>query len=109
MSSVSDHSQIVLRRMIDANGNRVMEGLRTLEDVARFSGFQDVQVAYKGIRHALQRSIDAIGTGGLLASRDAQGDVGRESKTQSEFERAQGVVSIVAAASSRVEQGLRVI
>jgi|688.fasta_scaffold00732_8 thiamine-phosphate pyrophosphorylase len=109
MTDPTDHSQIVLRRMIDANANRVAEGLRTLEDVARFSGFARLQSDYKSIRHALQESIDAIGKVNLLAARDAFGDVGRETKTPSEKKRTHGTASIVAAASSRAEQGLRVI
>jgi thiamine-phosphate pyrophosphorylase len=114
MNESNDHSQIVLRRMLDANTNRVMEGLRTLEDVARFSGWVRLQVDYKSIRHALQQSIDDLGQGSLgqaalVSARDAQGDVGRESKTTQEMQRPEGLVSIVAAAASRVEQGLRVI
>jgi len=114
MNESHDHSQIVLRRMLDANTNRVMEGLRTLEDVARFSGWIRLQVDYKSIRHALQQSIDelgqdSLGQAALVSARDAQGDVGRESKTTQEMQRPEGLVSIVAAAASRVEQGLRVI
>lgn len=114
MNESHDHSQIVLRRMLDANTNRVMEGLRTLEDVARFSGWLELQVDYKSIRHALQHSIDELGQGSLgqaalVSARDAHGDVGRESKTTQEMQRPEGLVSIVAAAASRVEQGLRVI
>ena len=114
MSESHDHSQIVLRRMLDANTNRVMEGLRTLEDVARVSGWVRLQVDYKSIRHALQHTIDELGQGSLgqaalVSARDAHGDVGRESKTTQEMHRPEGLVSIVAAAASRVEQGLRVI
>ena len=114
MNESHDHSQIVLRRMLDANTNRVMEGLRTLEDVARFSGWIRLQVDYKSIRHSLQQSIDELGQdylgqAALVSARDAQGDVGRESKTTQELQRPEGLVSIVAAAASRVEQGLRVI
>jgi thiamine-phosphate pyrophosphorylase len=114
MNESHDHSQIVLRRMLDANTNRVMEGLRTLEDVARFSGWIRLQVDYKSIRHSLQQSIDELGQdylgqAALFSAWDAQGDVGRESKTTQEMQRPEGLVSIVAAAASRVEQGLRVI
>jgi thiamine-phosphate pyrophosphorylase len=114
MNESHDHSQIVLRRMLDANSNRVMEGLRTLEDAARFSGWVRLQVDYKSIRHALQQSIDdlgqdSLGQPALVSARDAHGDVGRESKTTQEMQRPEGLVSIVAAAASRVEQGLRVI
>lgn len=114
MNETQDHSQIVVHRMLDANTNRVMEGLRTLEDIARFSGWIRLQVDYKSIRHALQQAIDELGQGSLgqaalISARDAHGDVGRESKTAQEMQRPEGLVSIVAAAASRVEQGLRVI
>ena len=109
MSDTSDHSQIVLRRMMDANSNRVMEGLRTLEDVARFSDHARLQAGYKTIRHGLQETIGRIGQASLILARDAQGDVGRENKTTSEQLRDSGLGSIVAAAGSRVEQGLRVL
>ncbi|MFM8570866.1 MAG: thiamine phosphate synthase [Pirellula sp.] len=109
MTDSTDHSQIVLRRMIDANSNRVMEGLRTLEDVARFSGLGKLQAEYKAIRHRLQQTIATLGTTALVSARDAQGDVGRESKTDTELQRTGGLASIVGAASARVEQGLRVI
>lgn len=109
MSESNDHSNIVLRRMLDANVNRVMEGLRTLEDVARFSDLGPLQSQYKSIRHELQRSIDTLGISALVSARDAQGDVGKDAKTASEMERPQGIESIVAAAGARVQQGLRVI
>jgi thiamine-phosphate pyrophosphorylase len=114
MNESHDHSQIVLRRMLDANTNRVMEGLRTLEDVARFSGWVQWQVDYKSIRHVLQQLIDDLGQGSLgqsalVSARDAHGDVGRESKTTQEMQRPEGLLSIVAAAASRVEQAFRVI
>ncbi len=104
MNESHDHSQIVLRRMLDANTNRVMEGLRTLEDVARFSGWVQWQVDYKSIRHVLQQLIDDLGQGSLgqsalVSARDAHGDVGRESKTTQEMQRPEGLLSIVVAAA----------
>ena len=109
MRDTSDHSQMVLRRMMDANANRVMEGLRTLEDVARFSDKASLQAGYKTIRHSLQEWINGLGQGVLVMARDAHGDVGRENKTASELIRRDGLHSIVAAAGSRVQQGLRVL
>ena len=46
------------RRMLDANGNRAAEGLRVLEDVARFV-LDDARLAgiAKDARHALRLAI----------------------------------------------------
>jgi thiamine-phosphate pyrophosphorylase len=102
-------SKRVLLRMADANRNRVMEGLRTLEDLARFSGFGGLQSKYKEARHRLQGSLQALDSSELLSARDTRGDVGCEVKTASEFQRPNAAVSIGQAAGARVEQGLRVL
>lgn len=99
----------VLWRMADANRNRVMEGLRTLEDIARFSGFGVLQSQYKEARHRLQGCLQVLDSSELLSARDTRGDVGCEVKTASEFQRPNAVLSIGQAAGARVEQGLRVL
>ncbi len=103
------HDRWVALRMADANFNRVMEGLRTLEDVARYSDRQALQAAYKGIRHELQRTVAVLPREESLAARDADGDVGRTEKQPSELNRSQGLSAIVASAAGRSEQGLRVL
>lgn len=102
-------SQGVVWRMMDANRNRVMEGLRTLEDIARFQGLGSLQANYKKARHGLQEAFGGVDVAVFLASRDTAGDVGCNVKTPGEFERPEGLVSIAQAAASRVEQGLRVL
>lgn len=102
-------NQGVIWRMMDANRNRVMEGLRTLEDIARFQGLGLLQANYKQVRHGLQEAFRGADPGLFLASRDTAGDVGCSTKIQDEFERTEGVVSIAQAAAARVEQGLRVL
>ncbi len=96
-------------RIADANGNRVMEGLRTLEDLARFTDRGRLQSEYKGIRHALQRCLQNWNRNGLLAARSAQHDVGRKEKQPAEMDRSSGLDAIAASAAGRVEQGLRVL
>jgi thiamine-phosphate pyrophosphorylase len=97
-------------RMADANLNRVMEGLRTLEDVARFSDRGALQAAYKSFRHQLlQLAMVAFPSNECLASRDAHSDVGRTEKQSTEMDRSAGLPAIVASAAGRAEQGLRVL
>lgn len=97
-------------RMADANLNRVMEGVRTLEDVARFSDRGALQAAYKSLRHQLLKvATVAFPSSECLASRDALSDVGRTEKQSSEMDRSAGLRAIVASAAGRTEQGLRVL
>ncbi len=98
-----------LLRIIDANANRAREGLRFLEDVARF-GFDDAPLSgqFKSLRHTLTGAISSLGDAALLASRDTPGDVGTSLKLPSELSRADLRDSCVAA-GSRVGEALRAI
>lgn len=98
-----------LARLIDANANRVREGLRVVEDVARFvlaSG--ELAGACKAVRHGLGEALTElpVGRGALLAWRDAAGDVGAGLSSPGERE---GLPAVVAAAGGRVAEGLRAI
>ena len=107
MSETSQRS--VALRILDANRNRVLEGLRTLEDLARFHSFPELQAAYKGYRHTLLEASSGWDSNGMLAARNADEDVGRTQKTAAERDRSDGLDAIAASASGRVEQGLRVL
>lgn len=107
MSETSQRS--VALRILDANRNRVLEGLRTLEDLARFHSFPELQAAYKGYRHTLLEASSGWDSHGMLAARNADEDVGRTQKTAAERDRSDGLDAIAASASGRVEQGLRVL
>jgi thiamine-phosphate pyrophosphorylase len=98
------HQRIL--RTIDANINRVSEGLRVLEDISRFI-IEDAESSYqlKSIRHLLNRSTADIGHG-LLEHRDAAGDIGAGSDFTHEHK---DLISIVRANSKRVQEGLRVL
>jgi thiamine-phosphate pyrophosphorylase len=100
---------IVAHRMLDANLNRSMEGLRTLEDIARFQNLSAFQESYKTLRHQLRAATLGWDPSALLASRDAGNDVGRETKTAAEASRVGGLKDIGAAASQRVQQSLRAL
>ncbi len=94
-------------RLMDANLDRLGEGLRVLEDSARFV-LGDIQITetLKRMRHELT-STDPAFRSKLLASRDSEGDVGRE-KLVATIPRTQ-LVDLVAANARRVQESLRVL
>lgn len=98
-------------RLIDANANRAREGVRVLEDVARFV-LHDERLCgeLKEIRHGLGAALAALPAdrGAMLAQRDTAGDVGTGVKTAAEGERS-GLTAIVAAAAGRTAEALRAI
>ncbi len=93
-------------RIIDANCNRIGEGLRFLEDIARFL-LNDAALSQqlKAMRHSLVRSLSEFGIG-LLSERNSEGDVGVNIESVSQR---QDLPSLVTANAKRVEEGLRVI
>jgi thiamine-phosphate pyrophosphorylase len=103
-------------RMIDANLNRSSEGLRVLEDVARFL-VNDAELCrqLRTLRHDLARETKALRVG-LLSQRDAEYDVGhlqrvspREKELNIETTSMRGLLGLVTANAKRVEESLRVI
>lgn len=105
-------SQPELLRMLDANANRACEGLRVLEDAARFAlDDRDLCARVKAIRHELRGALgEAQGADALalLASRDSVRDVGTGVDGAGEFRRC-GLADIVHAAAGRTGEALRVI
>ncbi len=91
-------------RLIDANGNRAAEGLRVLEDVARFI-LDDATLAElaKHQRHAVRLALPSS----AVAERDTAGDVGTAISAPGEMERAR-LVDLVRANAARVQEALRV-
>lgn len=98
-------------RMIDANANRAREGLRLMEDFARFA-LDDAALSSrcKDARHAITQIVRSIAPDRLqlLASRDTPGDVGTEIKVAGELARSDMRASL-AAAAGRTTEALRVI
>ncbi len=98
-------------RMLDANLNRAREGLRVVEDVARFA--MDASAASheaKRIRHDLAAAIARIGlpAQSLLDARDTAGDVGL-AHTGAGIQSREDLASLVNANAGRVAEALRVI
>ncbi len=107
-----------LLRIIDANLNRCSEGLRVLEDAARFV-LNDTQLGQRlrTLRHDLARQTDSIRTD-LLSQRDSEYDVGRAyppfrpsdtSETARETLRLQDLTEVVTSNAKRAEEALRVM
>ena len=95
-------------RLIDANANRAREGLRVLEDYARFVlNAADLCEALKTIRHDLAAATrDQIAD--AILHRDTPGDVGTQIKTATESTRAD-LSDVVTAAGKRLGEALRTV
>ena len=84
------------------------EGLRTLEDVARFLlNDASLSAKLKSLRHRLAVE-DASLKRNLLSARDSADDVGAFAEADSEAQR-QDIANIVTANARRVEESLRVL
>ncbi len=95
-------------RIIDANLNRVAEGLRVIEDVARLGlNESELSAELKTIRHELVETAPDFQRD-LLWTRDASGDVGRDTKIAGQsFSR--DLEGTVVANSRRSQESLRVL
>jgi thiamine-phosphate pyrophosphorylase len=95
-------------RIIDANLNRIGEGLRVLEEVSRLLlNIGDLSQRLKNLRHELVRTEPALDRQ-LIQARDAAGDVGRDLEVPGEAKQ-RDLPSMVMANSRRVQESLRVM
>jgi len=98
-------------RVIDANINRLKEGLRVLEDILRFSADnRQLTAEVKNIRHQLTEVLQnycVFDLCELISSRQVKTDVGKKS-INSELKR-DGILDIFLANSQRVKESIRVL
>lgn len=98
-------------RIIDANANRAREGLRVLEEIARFH-LDDAELSrvLKQMRHDLVNEVERlpISAGERLGARDTPSDVGTAISTTSEGER-RSIDVLAGSGSARVSEALRVL
>ena len=96
-------------RIIDANTNRSLEGLRVVEDFARFA-LNDKYLAtqYKGLRHELASVLAQLPQLPLIAARHTPGDVGTQITAPDEYAR-ENALGVALASQKRIEQALRCI
>lgn len=94
-------------RLLDAAANRAREGLRVLEDYARFvlDDRRAVQ-QLKELRHQLSGLLAQLPADQLLAHRDTATDVGATVSTPAEFHRSDAL-AVVTANGKRLEEALR--
>lgn len=95
-------------RIIDANGNRTLEGLRVVEDYLRFHR-NDAYLCglCKAIRHQVSETL-ATHFPNRTKCRSTETDVGTSIDTSSEYQR-QNFAEIVAANLGRVKEALRTL
>jgi thiamine-phosphate pyrophosphorylase len=93
-------------RLIDANLNRISEGLRLLEDVARFI-LNDARISaeLKSLRHELLGEDTSLQKE-LLSARDSAGDVAAFAEEET---RRDDLPTILIANARRVQESLRVV
>ncbi|NOT00475.1 MAG: thiamine phosphate synthase [Phycisphaerales bacterium] len=96
-------------RILDANANRAREGLRVLEDFARFH-LNDAELSgrIKTARHDLADAVGPEWRDLCIRARDTQGDIGRAIATRTEYVR-QTPADVARAAGKRVAEALRAL
>lgn len=93
-------------RIIDANTNRAVEGLRVMEEVARF--ILNKKLLTKQLKNMRSRLRQAAKKIDPILGRKVKKDVGRKSYTKSEKRRS-SVKDIFTANAKRVQEALRVL
>ncbi|MFH1407181.1 MAG: thiamine-phosphate pyrophosphorylase [Candidatus Omnitrophota bacterium] len=98
------------QRLIDANLNRLREGLRVCEDIARF-GADDAVLCrrFKALRHDIQAAIEScrIDTAELIKYRNIDGDVGKKSNNGEK--KRSSLFDIFCTNAQRCKESLRVL
>ena len=106
---ISQTDQTALFRTLDAALNRWREGIRVVEDYARFF-LNDAYLSRqcKSIRHGLRRALECVDDRALLAARDTLGDVGTDITTPTESQRRQPI-EVLQASFKRVQEASRTL
>ncbi len=96
-----------LWRIVDVETNRITEGLRVLEDLARFH-WEDAELAkeLKQIRSQVAISVNSF-KAQLITARDAEHDLGLELSQKLKLDHKEELSALVTANFKRVQEGLR--
>ncbi len=95
-------------RIVDANLNRISEGLRVLEELARMMLDDAVLTQQlKNMRHEMVK-VDSELQRKLLQARDSEGDVGADMEVPGE-DKQRDMQAIVVANARRIQESLRVM
>ena len=96
-----------LNRILDASANRAREGLRVVEDYARFAlNDPGLTRRLKEVRHRLAEALSGLDPDHLIGSRDTRGDVGTHIMTAAEQAR-ENPRAVLAANFKRTAEALR--
>lgn len=108
MFNICHKATCMNERIIDANMNRLREGLRVIEDICRF-GLDDAPLGarLKKARHSVQAIREQFPGGDLLSARDSIGDVGR--RRIKEPDRRGNLLQTLGASFGRAQESLRVL
>ncbi len=96
---------LIMLRIIDANLDRLSEGLRVLEDIARLI-LEDIPLTERLRRMRHEAAVDPALKIRLLAARDSAADVGRERAGGYDRKR---LIDVVSANAKRAQESLRVL
>lgn len=96
-------------RILDANLNRVSEGIRVIEDVARYY-YNNAPLAekLKLLRHNVRKNT-SLHFGQCIFARDSQNDVGLDLSKKLDIDAKSNIKELVTANFKRVQEGLRTI
>ncbi len=102
-----DVEEIDLGRILDASANRAREGLRVVEDYARFTlNDPGLTRRLKEVRHRLAEALSGLDPEMLIGARDTRGDVGTHIMTVSERSR-ENPRAVLTANFKRTAEALR--
>ncbi len=106
---MSEANSLGARRILDACANRASEGLRTLEEFARFV-LEDrfITQTAKQLRHDLHAAMQSIALPQRFTARAVTSDCGTTLQTSSEMTRAD-LGTVIQAAAGRTQEALRCI
>lgn len=99
-----------INQILDANLNRILEGVRVLEEIARFIlSDKALTLEIKNFRHSLnQITSDLLNRSDLHLARDTSIDSGKFLNTDSETRR-DNLETVIRANAGRTKEGLRVL
>lgn len=94
-------------RIIDANINRVSEGIRVLEDISRFI-IEDPKITreLRELRHEVRKNFS---NDNLITFRNSENDIGYDISSTSSLDRKENLQNLVTSNFKRIQEGLRSI
>ena len=103
---MNSRNSIAVKRILDVNINRAREGLRVLEDYARFAlSDRSLTGKIKTVRHLISKAIDRFE---IVAARASEKDLGRSASFDKKI-KAKTLENVIIANIIRMEESARVL